>query len=188
MDRLRRINTFVPRAPEPQLPSLRIRTGNWELGTGNWELGHWVTGPLTGIFLLVFFTFGIFNLTGCAGLKEGVKEVAGVSTRALEEGRGQAINRTFNYDFFSCYTQTEDILKKLGVYIYAKDLKKQMIAVYVSESDTTPVGLFFKEVERNITRVEVSSPSSYAKEMIAEKLFSKLDKQLAVGEELDKKQ
>jgi len=144
--------------------------------------------PATNACVLLIFALCILNFTGCAGLKEGVKKFAGVSTRVIEEDRGQAINRTFNYDFFSCYTQTEDILKKLGVYIYAKDLKKQMIAVYVSESDTTPVGLFFKEVERNITRVEVSSPSSYAKEMIAEKLFSKLDKQLAVGEELDKKQ
>ena len=137
---------------------------------------------------IVYLWSSVIIISGCAGIKEGVKEFAGVSTRVLEKGRGRAITRTFNYDFFSCYTQAEDILKKLGAYIYAKDLKKQMIAVYVSENDTTPVGLFFKEVDRNTTQVEVSSPSSYAKEMIAEKVFSKLDKLLIAGEALDKTQ
>ena len=49
-----------------------------------------------------------------------------------------------------------------------------MIAVYFSESDTTPIGIFFKEIGANTTQMEVSSPSSYAKELIAERLFSVL--------------
>jgi hypothetical protein len=49
-----------------------------------------------------------------------------------------------------------------------------MIAIYVSETDTTPVGLFFKEIDKSNTQVEVSSPSTYAKELISEKVFKLL--------------
>jgi hypothetical protein len=66
----------------------------------------------------------------------------------------------------------EDI--SIGAYIYVKDIKKHMIAIYVSETDTTPVGLFFKEIDKSNTQVEVSSPSTYAKELISEKVFKLL--------------
>ena len=138
-------------------------------------------------FFVLFIGY-IIVLGGCATIKETALGAAGISTKVLEDGRVNAIAKNFNFDYFTGYTKSLDALKEMGAYIYNQSLKEHMIAVYVSKSDTTPVGLFFKEVERNITRVEVSSPSSYAKEMIAEKLFSKLDKQLAVGEELDKKQ
>ncbi len=114
-------------------------------------------------------------VTGCASLKEGIKGLAGVSTKALEENRKTAIVKVFDMDYFNCYIRALDSLKKMGAYIYAQDIKKYMIAIYVSESDTTPVGVFFKEVIRNATQVEVSSPSSYAKEVIAAKLFSALE-------------
>jgi len=127
-------------------------------------------------------------ITGCANLKEVVKGFSGTSTKVLENGRKQAIARTFSYDYPVCYMQTLDILKRMGTYIYAKDATKQMVAVYVSESDTTPVGLFFKEINPGSTQIEVSSPSEYAKKLIAEKVFAGLEKTLIVEEELSKVQ
>ena len=62
----------------------------------------------------------------------------------------------------------------MGSYIYTDDPKKNMLAIYVSEADTTPVGIFLKEMDASNTQIEISSPSTYAKELIAEKLFNLL--------------
>jgi len=113
-------------------------------------------------------------ISGCASLKETAKGMAGVSTKILEDGRKEAISKTFNYDYNTCYNKVELILKQTGSYMYAQDRKKSMIAVYVSEQDTTPVGIFFKEIDANNIQIEVSSPSTYAKETIAKSLFSAL--------------
>ncbi|PIP21264.1 MAG: hypothetical protein COX40_00225 [Candidatus Omnitrophica bacterium CG23_combo_of_CG06-09_8_20_14_all_40_11] len=121
-------------------------------------------------------------LLGCATLWEGAKGLAGVSTRALEDNRKSAITKTFNYDYFTCYTKSLDILKHMNAYIYMQSIKKHMIAIYVSEQDTTPVGLFFKEIDATNTQVEVSSPSTYAKEFISGKVFSVLDKKITLEE------
>ena len=51
-----------------------------------------------------------------------------------------------------------------------------MLALYVSQDDTTPVGIFFKEIDANNTQMEVSSPSKFAKEFIAKRVFSTFDK------------
>jgi len=71
-----------------------------------------------------------------------------------------------------------DILKRSGSHVYAGGVKKHMIAVYLSEQDTTPVGLFFSEMDKDDTLIEVSSPSTYAKEVVAEKVFTGLEKLL----------
>ncbi len=124
--------------------------------------------------VILIFAFCILNSMGCAAITEGAKGFSGVSTKALEEARKDAIIKPFRHDYFTCYTKTLDILEKIGAYIYAQNIKKHMIAIYVSEADTTAVGLFFKEVDANNTQVEVSSPSTYAKELIAQKVFSAL--------------
>ena len=129
--------------------------------------------------VISIFAFCIFNFMGCALLWEGVKGLAGVSTRALEDNRKTAITKAFNYDYFTCYTKTLDILKSMQAYIYMQSIKKHMIAIYVSEKDTTPVGLFFKEIDTANTQVEVSSLSTYAKEFISGKVFPILDKKIA---------
>jgi hypothetical protein len=122
--------------------------------------------------LCVYF---VISTSGCAAITEGAKGVAGISTRALEEARKDAITKAFNYDYFTCYTKILDILKQIDAYIYTQDIKRHMIAIYVSEQDTTPVGLFFKEIDANNTQIEVSSPSTYAKELISTKIFSALN-------------
>ena len=128
------------------------------------------------IWLLVMGYWLLVNLSGCVAINEGVKGIRGVSTKSLEKARKDAIVKTFDYDYFTAYTKTSDILKQAGAHIYKQDIKKHLIAIYVSQTDTTAVGVFFKEIDANNTQVEVSSPSTYAKELIAEKLFSALEK------------
>lgn len=129
------------------------------------------------LILLPFIFYLLPSLCGCASLWEKAKGIAGVSTKVLEDNRQSAITKTFNDDYFTSYTKTLDILKKvIESHIYSESIKKHMIAIYVSEEDTTPVGLFFKEVDASHTQIEVSSPSTFAKELIAKKLFSALEK------------
>lgn len=135
-------------------------------------------------FYFLLFTF----IPGCAMVKEQAKKVMGVSTAELEKARKNAIIKDMPHDYFTVYTKTLDILKELNVYIYEQNIKKHMIAMYISQEDTTPVGLFFKEVDVNNTRIEFSSPSTYAKEYVAGKIssaFQELNKPVEKGEQAD---
>ena len=125
-----------------------------------------------GFFVL--FIGCIIVLGGCATMKETALGAAGTSTKVLEDGRVNAIVKNFNFDYFTGYTKSLDALKEMGAYIYNQSLKGHMIAVYVSKRDTTPVGIFFKEVGPNNTQVEVSSPSLTAKGLISARLFKSL--------------
>ena len=110
----------------------------------------------------------------CATMQETGEGIAGTSTKVLEVGRANAITKGFRYDYFTSYTKSLDALKEMSAYIYKQSLKEHMIAVYVSKSDTTPVGIFFKEAGKNSTQVEVSSPSLTAKGLISARLFKSL--------------
>jgi len=131
--------------------------------------------------VILIFAVCSLSFSGCAAIKEGGRCLIGVSTKEVERSRSGAITKSFNYDYNACYSKTKGILKNIGSYIYAQN--KNMIAIYISEEDTTPVGLFFKEVDANNTQIEVSSPSTYAKELIAAKVFSALE-----GEAHEKKE
>lgn len=130
-------------------------------------------------------------------MKETAKCVAGVSTKALEDGRKDAIKKTFNFDQRTCYNKVLERLKAIDTYIYAEGKKEEMIAVYLHKAnqtelimtesgftitDTTPVGIFFKEIDAKNTQIEVSSPSTYAKEFISTKIFSALEPELKKGQ------
>jgi hypothetical protein len=132
--------------------------------------------------VIVFLGYCVIGFLGCTTIKEAAKGFMGISTRSLEKARKDAIVKTFNYDYFTCYTQTLDILKRMQAYIYTQSIKEHMITIYVSEEDTTPVGLFFKEIDAANTQVEVSSLSTYAKEFISGKVFSALDKKITLEE------
>jgi len=133
-------------------------------------------------YVMALLSFGIIALLGCETVKEGTKGFLGVSTRALEEARKDAIVKTFNYDYAACYDNTLDALKHMRAYVYKQDRKEHIIAIYISEQDTTPVGFFFKEIDKANTQVEVSSLSTYAKDFISEKVFSFLDKKVTAKE------
>ncbi len=121
---------------------------------------------------------------GCATVKETAKGLAGISTQVLEEKRKDALRESFAMDYDSCYAKVKSILKeKIMVkedekevesqsWIYADDPEKKMIAIYLSEVDTTPVGIFFIDEGQARTLIEISSPSTYAKENIADRIFN----------------
>ncbi len=125
----------------------------------------------------------LFALGGCASLKEGARGFAGVSTRALEEFRNEAAVKEFVMEYDACYNKASKILTRIGTYAYAR--RRDMIAVYLSETDTTPVGVFLTQLGPAHTRLEVSSPSSFARDKVSGVLFALMEKPL---EELDRKE
>ena len=122
--------------------------------------------------------FWVMGLWGCATIADVPRGFLGVSIRVLEENRKDALSEKFTCDYNTCYENVKETLKRIGAYTYASDAKKQLLAVYVSTDDTTPVGLFFTRLDASNTQIEVSSPSTYAKELIFSKVFSALDKAL----------
>jgi hypothetical protein len=123
-------------------------------------------------------------LSGCASVKEVGKGFLGVSTQVLEQKRKDALKKSFALDYNSCYLKTKEILsqKNKEAYIYAQDYKKKFIAIYLSPVDTTCVGIFFTEEAGEHTLIEVSSPSTYAKEEIANRIFSGLIKEKSIDD------
>ncbi len=113
-------------------------------------------------------------LFGCAQTQEVCKGALGLSTKVLEDGRKDAIKKEFNYDLITCHNKIRAILKIASSYIYCDDLQKDMLALYVSEGDTTAVGIFLTEAGKEKTLVEVSSPSIYGKESISKLVFEGL--------------
>lgn len=133
--------------------------------------------------LIIPILLSVFLMTGCQSLKEKFKGFLGISTKELEAERKSAIIKTFDYGYFAAFTKTLDALKEMSAYIYAQNIKKHMIAIYVSESDTTPVGIFFKEINAASTQIEVSSPGIFTKEAISQKLFKALSEKSQTAEE-----
>ena len=125
-------------------------------------------------YLYLVLGLFIFTTSGCAQLKEMGRGMAGLSIKALEEKRTGALKKIFECGYDECFNNTEKILIDGGSYVYCK--KKDMIAVYVSDEDTTPVGVFFTALDRKQVQIEVSSLSTYAKELIAKRVFLGLEK------------
>ncbi len=115
-------------------------------------------------------------LSGCAGPVEIARGLAGVSTKVLEDGRSQAAARSFPGAYAACRDKVDNVLIENKVYVYARNEAKKMIAFYMSESDTTPVGVFFREIDSSNTEVAVTSPSRYAKQFIADRIAAEFEK------------
>ena len=124
----------------------------------------------------------VILISGCAGVREVCKGLAGISTKVLEDNRENALSKVIGYDLVTCHNRIRSILKGNGSCIYADDLNNDMIAIYVSEEDTTPVGVFLTDRGMSSTFVEVSSPSIYGKEKIAKLLFDTLTRELKKGQ------
>jgi hypothetical protein len=107
---------------------------------------------------------------GCAGLTESARGIAGVSTKVLEDGRKNAVRRSYPVDYAKCREIVNGVLADSKVYVYARKDAQKMIAFYLSETDTTPVGIFFTAQGEASTEVAVSSPSRHAKELILDKV------------------
>ena len=117
----------------------------------------------------------IISCAGCVTIKERARQALGISTKDVEIARKYALKKAFNIEYNACYNKVKEALSQIGCYIYAADKAKTMFAVYVSQTDTTPVGIFLVQLEQASTQVEVSSPSDFSRDIIATKLFGKLD-------------
>ena len=126
------------------------------------------------ILVIILVSYCIIGLLGCACVKEGFRGFLGISTKELENARDKAIVKIVDYDYSSCYKIVEARLAEIGSYTYAK--RKDLIAVYISPTDTTPAGVFFKEIDKRKTQLEIATPAADTKEYLAEKIFSALEK------------
>jgi len=124
------------------------------------------------IFFMVLSV--IFLMSGCATVKETARGIAGISTKQIEDTRPSAMKEIFSYDYNTCQGKVQDALDHIGTYTYTRNKAKNLIAVYISREDTTPVGIFLKEIDPTHTQVEVSSPSTYGKELIFRAISSNL--------------
>ena len=110
-------------------------------------------------------------MCGCATPGNVWKEFVGVSTKGIEDARVDAMKKIFDYDHKTCYEKVEALLKKMpDVSVYYKD--KGMIAIYVTNPNTTSVGIFFGSPDASHTQVDVSSESTPTKEWVANSIFS----------------
>ncbi|MDD5027113.1 MAG: hypothetical protein PHV58_01270 [Candidatus Omnitrophica bacterium] len=133
--------------------------------------------------ILCTFVFLTVLVSGCVGPKEACKGFLGVSTKILEDGRQNALKKEFSCDLITCHNKVRAILKENKSYIYADNLEKDMLALYISEEDTTPVGIFLTDIDKGRTLVEITSPSIYGKELIAKIVFTGLTASLTAKPE-----
>ena len=106
-------------------------------------------------------------LAGCVGPSEMCRGFAGISTEILKQGRGDAVTHTYAADAAAADVIVRGVVQKSGAYIYAEEQNPRLIACYVSETDTTPVGIFIVPQSAGSVEVMVASPSRYAKERMA---------------------
>ena len=122
------------------------------------------------ICIIALLSYCIVGFLGCASLKEGIKQFLAISTKEIENVRDEAIVRIVNCDYSSCYKKIEERLAEIGSHIYAR--RQDLIAVYISQTDTTPAGIFFKEIDEHKTELAIASPAKDTKEYLAENIFS----------------
>ena len=108
---------------------------------------------INNLLVFAFFGFLVFWLAGCARVSEAAKAFAGVSTKILEDKRSAALKKAFPFDYNTCYKRTKRILLRRNAYIYKEDKHKKLLAIYISETDTTPVGLFFTQISASNTQI-----------------------------------
>jgi hypothetical protein len=95
----------------------------------------------------------------------------GMPADSFAKEREGALEKTFNYDYSTCYWKMNGILKAMPhVSVYSE--KYDVISLYYINPNTTQVSVYFTAVDTAHTRVEVTSESSSAKNWIAKNIFS----------------
>lgn len=125
--------------------------------------------------IIILFLFG--SLVGCAPVIETSKKIWGSSTRSLEEARVNGIVRVYNASVQRCFEETVAEAKIQEYTVFIADKKKAMIVLMGVKGsvNTTRVGVFFSEVSDTQTKIYVTSLSTNAKRIVADKLYTKLD-------------
>lgn len=131
------------------------------------------------------------SLSGCVTGKFDWKWLIGTSTKDVEDARKDAITKVFDLDYDTAYTKVRDAIKNIkiketstyaikgatrDISIYAGSKAQKMIALYYININTTPVGIFFKDIDNAHTEIAVSSQSPSAKAFISGQIFSALEK------------
>jgi hypothetical protein len=127
------------------------------------------------IYILILVLF----FAGCSPLEIG--NVFGIGTKAFRE-KGKIYTKTFEKDIFSCYTQTRKFLEHIGASFYRGSRKKNFMVmthfngIFLQCNESTEVAIFFKEIDKFKTNVEVSSLNYSLSEFVSAKLFKELEK------------
>ncbi len=126
----------------------------------------------SSISIVIIALFTALAVSGCCTTpREMLKIAIGNSTRSIEQARPNSLTKVVGYDYGTCYVKTETLIKKIpNLSIYAKN--EDMIALYYTEVNVTPVGVFFTEMDPNHTRVEIASESPDAREYVAKSVFA----------------
>ena len=109
------------------------------------------------ILVIGLLGYWLIASVGCASLGHRVRGFLGISTKGIENARDKAIVKIVDYDYNSCYKMVEKRLSEIDAYVYVR--RKDLIAVYISSTDTTTAGIFFKEIDKQKTQVEISCPA-----------------------------
>jgi hypothetical protein len=126
---------------------------------------------IIGILILVL------AFAGCAHVEEFSKTVWGSSTRALEEARVNGIIKTYNCTVDRCYDEALKAAEDAKYTIFINNKSKATIVVMGIKGsvNTTEVGIFFSDISDTQTKIYISSLSSNAKRLVAQRILPKLD-------------
>ncbi len=131
------------------------------------------------------FLLSVVFFAGCASPMEISKTIWGSSTRSLEKARVNGIVKTYNQPVSRCYDEVLKAVTDAQLKVFIDDKAKSTIVVMGIKGsvNTTEVGIFFSETEDHQTKIFVSSLSSNAKRIVADKVFPKLDAILGLSDD-----
>ena len=165
---------------------------------------------VSGIAKTGKFVWGITPKSG-PQLHETAKFIWGSSTKALEDARVNAIEKTYSCSFKDCYDSVLTLERAEPVYVkkyneegeevddegklkepdsegffdvFIDNRAKKHIVVMGIEGNvaTTEVGIFFSQPNLTTVKLEVASKSSNAKRKVAEAVFEELDLHFSAAE------
>ncbi len=129
------------------------------------------------VHLNICIVFTAVLLGGCAQTAEFSKTIWGSSTRSLEKARVNALVRNYDQPVSRCYDEVIKASEESKFHVFIDNKPKATIVLMGIKGavNTTEVGVFFSELADGKTKVYISSLSSNAKRIVAQKIFNKLD-------------
>ena len=119
----------------------------------------------------------LVGLSGCSALSDMPASVAGVSVRALEDARVDAIYQSYPCTINDCFDAVIKMAGEREYYIFTEDRIRGLVILMKIPGcvDTTEVGVFVSEsLHGEGVLVELSSRSLLAKKTVAKALFTAL--------------
>ncbi len=115
------------------------------------------------ISVSIFLTLSL--LSGCSGLMPDLEAFGGMGVKDLERAKSDGVSKTFDLSTADVFDKTLSVLEKNKLTVYQSNKRKGYIVFMGIEkqTDTTRVGVFFRSVNTNKTKVTISSLSSSAR-------------------------